>query len=226
MRQSVKTFIDALLAIDRVSLGEMVAQAGADDALLPIEDLVVPALEDIGEQWERGEVSLSQVYMSGRLCEELITGQAVKWDGAGPQADSAGSAPHGAGGLRIAISTLDDYHVLGKRIVCSVLRASGYRVSDYGTADAAGLAERVVRDQIQVLLLSVLMLPSALRVKELRAALDAAGQHTHLIVGGAPFRLDPGLWREVGADAAGASAADALALVCAAESAFAQESRG
>ena len=43
--------------------------------MLPIEaveQLVIPALEQIGTCWYEGSVALSQVYMSGRFCEELI----------------------------------------------------------------------------------------------------------------------------------------------------------
>jgi methanogenic corrinoid protein MtbC1 len=34
----------------------------------------------------------------------------------------------------------------------------------------------------------------------------------HVIVGGYPFNIDPGLWRSVGADGSAASAEDAVAL--------------
>jgi trimethylamine corrinoid protein len=57
------------------------------------------------------------------------------------------------------------------------------------------------------------MLPSALRIKEVTARLRAAGRETKVVVGGAPFRFDSGLVGEVGADAMGESAADAVALV-------------
>jgi methanogenic corrinoid protein MtbC1 len=218
---SIQAFVAALLAIDRVALEDIITSVGAVDPLAPVDNLVVPALEYIGEQWEQGEVSLSQVYMSGRLCEELITEVSPlqlgeEASGSPAPACSAHASARG-GALKIGISTLDDYHLLGKRMVCAVLRASGYPVRDYGTMDAASLAARVVQDGTEVLLLSVLMLPSALRVKDLRAALDAAGQRTRILVGGAPFRFDPNLYLEVGADAAGATAADALALVRAAE---------
>src|SRR5271157_6560472 len=82
--------------------------AGALDALM------MPALERIGELWESGELALAQVYMSGRICEELIDALMPDsdWNGAG------GEPP-------VAIGVLDDRHALGKRIVQSVLRASG-----------------------------------------------------------------------------------------------------
>jgi len=34
-----------------------------------------------------------------------------------------------------------------------------------------------------------------------------------VIVGGAPFRFDPQLWKEIGADAMAYSAADAIAVI-------------
>ncbi|MBK1648665.1 cobalamin B12-binding domain-containing protein [Rhabdochromatium marinum] len=223
MEAMVTAFVEALLAMDRLKIEEMVASAGAKDPLVPIDYLVVPALEYVGEQWEQGELSLSQVYMSGRLCEELITKLPPLTPlPLGDDEDSHSPAARSlrAHNINIGISTLDDYHLLGKRMVCAVLRASGYQLCDYGTTDPTTLAAHVVRDQIQVLLLSVLMLPAALRIKELRTALNAAGQCPRILVGGAPFRFDPNLCQEVGADAAGASAADALELVRAAEEAL------
>jgi methanogenic corrinoid protein MtbC1 len=77
----------------------------------------------------------------------------------------------------------------------------------------ATLAQRAVEDGVEVLLVSTLMLPSALRVGVLRSELLRLGSTAKIVVGGAPFRLDERLWREVGADAAGRSAADAVAIV-------------
>jgi methanogenic corrinoid protein MtbC1 len=57
------------------------------------------------------------------------------------------------------------------------------------------------------------MLPSALEVKAVRATLARRGHRVRIAVGGAPFLLDPELWREVGADAFGRSASDAVAIV-------------
>ncbi len=65
----------------------------------------------------------------------------------------------------MAIAVLDDYQPLGKRMVYSVLRASGYELKDYGTVDGDVLVSRVVRDDIVVSLISALMLPSALYIK-------------------------------------------------------------
>jgi methanogenic corrinoid protein MtbC1 len=114
---------------------------------------------------------------------------------------------------KMAIVVMEDYHLLGKRIVYSVLRASGFELLNYGHMDTETLAKRALEDNIKILLVSVLMLPSALRIKELRTRLGTRGAKIKIVVGGAPFRFDDQLWREVGADAFGASAVEAVDIV-------------
>ena len=113
----------------------------------------------------------------------------------------------------MAIAGLEDYHLLGLRIVYSSLRASGFSLLNYGRIDLDGLVKRVKTDDIRILLVSVLMLPSALRIRQLRERLDAEGCRPKLLVGGAPFRFDEHLWREIGADAVGHTASEAVTAV-------------
>jgi len=151
--------------------------------------------------WEAGNVALSQVYMSGRFCEELV-------ERVLPPSD-----PDRKHQPRSAIVVLSDYHMLGKRIVYSVMRASGFELFDYGRMDVDELVERALADKVRVLMISVLILPSALNVREVCARLKAADAGIKVIVGGAPFHFDAQLWQEVGADAMGHSAADAVSIV-------------
>ena len=169
----------------------------------PIEvvgELVSLALNRIGEDWENGKLSLSQVYMSGIICEELIDKILP------PQSPQRKAQP------KMAMGVFEDYHLLGKRIIFSSLRASGFELLDLGgglTIDK--LVELVERNSIKILLLSVLMLPSALHVTELKNKLD--GYDVKIVVGGAPFRFDNQLWKEVGADACGANVSEAVKIV-------------
>ncbi len=202
LRDAVSDFEQALLSLDRLAAENLLGQsADSERPIQLLEKLVVPALERIGAGWEQGTVALSQVYMSGRICEELV-------DHILPPGDSARrNRP------RMAIAALQDYHFLGKRIVYSVLRASGFDLLDYGRMDVDDLVQRVRQDGIEVLLISVLMLPSALRVKDVRAKLRVSGPDVKIVVGGAPFRLDDQLWQEVGADAMGRHASEAVEII-------------
>jgi methanogenic corrinoid protein MtbC1 len=98
-------------------------------------------------------------------------------------------------------------------MVASILDAGGVDVADLGRVTVDELVEQVCRGDYRVLLISVLMLPSALRVRVLVEKLAALGRDVAVIVGGAPFRLDPTLAERVGARAYGATASDAVHLV-------------
>jgi len=199
-------FEQALLSLDRLSANTILREASeADSPIKAVEQLVVPALERIGNGWENGSVALSQVYMSGRICEELV-------DEILPPGD-----PQRIDQPKIAIATLEDYHVLGKRIVFATLRASGLELLDFGHGmSAESLAKRSAEERVQVLLISTLMLRSALQVKEVVRLLRASGSETRVVVGGAPFSFDEDLWKAVGADAMchyASEAIDAIARV-------------
>jgi len=201
MDQPAEEFRQALLAMDRVAaLAVLGGALRPDDPFTSLEEVVVPALESIGDAWENGPVSLAQLYMAGRIAEEAVRQVAPE---TGPYT-----------GSRIGIAVLEDHHALGKRLVLSALRAAGYGVQDYGHGlSVSRLAQRVHEDRPDVLLVSTLMLPSALSVRRLVAELELPGSRPTVIVGGAPFRMDPGLWHEVGADATGRNSAEAVALV-------------
>lgn len=193
---------EALEALDRPRIEALFQRALATDGPLQvIERLIVPSLKQVGDGWHDGRVALSQVYMSSRICEDMI------------RRVLPARAPGHGGQARMAIVVLNDYHMLGKRIVYSVLRASGFDLFDYERMDVAEIVDRAEADRLDILLVSVLMLPSALKVPELRSALEARGVHVRIAVGGAPFLFDTNLWREVGADAVGYSASDAVGIV-------------
>ncbi len=195
-------FERALLSLNRPQIKRLIARAAGRLTPLEIAERIVGrALDRIGAGWQGGAIALSQVYMSGRMCEELMEELLPPGDGRRKEQPA------------MAIATLDDYHLLGKRLVTSVLRATGYDLRDYGRATVDEAVRRSLDDRIRVLMISTLMLPSALRVRDVARKLKAASAGVTLVVGGAPFLFDPNLWREVEADAMGRSASEAVDLV-------------
>jgi methanogenic corrinoid protein MtbC1 len=202
MTDLIAPFRESLESLDRQRADALFQEALSRlSPITAVEQLVVPALEQMGRAWQDGSVALSQVYMGGRFCEELV-------ERVLPPSD-----PDRKHQPRSAIVLLNDYHALGKRIVYSVMRASGFELFDYGRMDVDELVERAIADRIRVLLISVLMLPSALRIREVCDKLKARDSGIRVAVGGAPFLFDDKLWHEVGADAMGRSASDAVAIV-------------
>lgn len=194
-------FQAALGAADRRAAGEVLACALEEAPPLAVaEGLIAPVLNRLGEGWSQGTVALAQLYLGGRICEEQIN--QLFPDAGLVRAD----AP------RVAIAVLADHHALGKRIVATFLRIAGYPVIDYGAGvDPQRLAALVRADDPDALLISTLMLPSALQVARLTALLR--DHRVKVFVGGAPFLFDPDLWRTVGADGMGRNASEALTLV-------------
>lgn len=199
---TVDAFTRALLDVDRLAARQLMEQR--DRNMRPIqfvEKVVLTALERIGAGWQDGSLALSQVYMAGRICEELV-------DEMLPPAD-----PSRKNQPQMAVCILDDHHTLGKVMVYAVLRAGGYDLMDYGVVSVDALVDRVEKDRVAVLLISVLMLPSALKIKHVRQQLTDRGCDVTLIVGGAPFRFDDQLWQAVGADVVCQNASDVVSAV-------------
>jgi methanogenic corrinoid protein MtbC1 len=196
-----REFVRALVSINRQRCYEILEEfIASEPPLEAINKIITPALQDIGDDWQQGKAALTQVYMSGRICEDLINHYLP------PQSTLRTNQPV------MAIGVFEDFHLLGKRIVYLSLRACGFQLVDLG----AGLTREAVihevnEKKIEILLLSVLMLPSALHIKALREALPA--DRVKIVVGGAPFRIDPDLSREVGADFYGYDSSDAINII-------------
>jgi methanogenic corrinoid protein MtbC1 len=191
----------ALISLDRDTAQQIINQAMSIGSPIEIAgELISQTLKIIGDMWEEGKLSLSQVYMSGVICEQIIDTILP------PKSPVRRNQP------KMAIAVFEDYHLLGKRIIYSVLRASGFELMDLGSGlDAERLIEIVKNQEIKILLLSVLMLPSALHIKELKARLSDTD--VKIVVGGAPFRFDEELWKEVGADSFGRDSSEAIEIV-------------
>lgn len=200
MDEQVAQLEDRLLRMDRLGAMRLYEESGVAP-MAWIESVIVPALENIGRAWETGDVALSQIYMGGRICEEFV------------KSVSGQDAPVNRASPKIALVSLEDYHLLGKRMVYASVRSAGYELIDYGRMTAEALAERALQDGVEILLISTLMLDSALRVCKVKEGLRSKGRATKLVVGGAPFRFDEQLWRDVGADAMGRNASDVLPLI-------------
>jgi len=203
MSEQNSQFEKALLSLDRITATEIVTtQCKKIGAMAAVEKIIVPTLEKIGDGWEFGDLSLAQIYMSGKLCEELI-------DNILPAND-----PQRHSNANMAIAVLEDHHTLGKNIIYSTLRANGFELTDYGNGiTVEALVERAIDDDTNILLISVLMLRSALRVSNLVDELKKRNANIKIVVGGAPFRFDDKLWQEVGATACGNNGKDAIKIV-------------
>ncbi len=194
---------NALLGVDRIKTSEIFSEVFSQyNSFEFIEEIVMDVLKQIGDGWEKGEVSLAQVYMSGVLCEKFINEYIPKFK------FSKKNSP------KIGIAVLLDKHSLGKSIVSSIVSAAGYELKDLGSGlTPKSLVDLAKRNKLDIILISSLMLPSAMKVREVYRMIKDENLDIKIIVGGAPFRLDDQLWKMVGADGRGKSAYDVIELI-------------
>ncbi len=194
----VEEFTKILLDVDKpaaMSFFEKSLTTGSPLELM--EEVLVPSIELIGSRWDLGTIALSQMFMAARISEQLI-------DTLPPPAPTRKNQP------KLGLALYWDYHSLGKTVVNSILRVNGFDVIDYKRQDDEGLVKRANEDNLKVLCISVLMMPSALRLKNVLPKLNP---DIKVLVGGAPFRFDPNMYKEIGAHAMGKSASEAVEQV-------------
>jgi len=202
MEQTIDQLKKSLLSVDHAASNEILQRISNELTYTEIIDkIIMPVMDQIGLGWEDGTVALSQVYMTGKFTEKFV-------DSILPPGD-----PNRKHKPKMAITVLEDYHMLGKRIIYSMLRASGFELYDYGHTTVNSLFQKIKDDDINTILISTLMLPSALKIKELKAKLIAENMNTRVIVGGAPYRFDNQLWKDVGADAMASGANEVISII-------------
>lgn len=157
--------------------------------------LLEPVLKEIGEMWEEEELSLAQGYVAGKIAEDLLTKMARSGEQAKGRPNSKGPVVIG--------NIEDDYHELGKKMVCTFLQTAGWRVYDLGpdvTADE--FVTKAVAVGARIIGVSAMMYTTAARIRSVREAIDARGLRGKVLlaVGGAVFKLQPELVHEVGGD--------------------------
>ena len=203
MIKTIDKFEKALINLDKIEAHRVLDRESEGD-VTPLEivsKIVVPALERIGSAWQDGSLALSQIYMSGRICEQIIDELLP------PTSELRKKQP------KMGIAVLNDYHHLGKRIIYSHIRSAGYEIKDYGRKTVDELINSILEDDMEIILISTLMYPSALHIKQVREKLNEVAPAVNLIVGGAPFNMDEKLWEEVGADAMGRDGGEVLAYI-------------
>lgn len=166
------------------------------------DEIMRKSLEEIGKDWEEGKAALSQIYIAGRICENITEKMFEK------------HPENYRDDVKVSAAAIEDYHILGKKIVISMIRSAGYKVKDFGHGlSAEKIAEKTLEEKPDVLCVSALMFPSAKKIKTLTDILRRNSSKTKVLVGGAPFLFDEELWQEVGADAMGRNGADAVKII-------------
>lgn len=183
------------------------ARAGLAAGLAPTDILdngFVKGIEEVGELFGRGEFFLPELVQGAEAMKAAV---AVLQ----PELDKSNAGRRSLG-VAVAGTVAGDIHEIGKTIVCSMLSAAGFTVTDVGCDVAPETFVETVREQgADLLLLSALLTTTMPNQAKTIAALEAAGLRdtVKVMVGGAPTTR---AWaEEIGADGYAEDAIEAVA---------------
>lgn len=159
-------------------------------------------MEVIGEKYERGEFFLSELIMAGETMKE------------GMKIIEPHLQPGGKGGRgEVVLGTVEgDLHDIGKNIVASLLRGSGFRVADLGAdVPPRKFLEEAEKLNVRIVGMSALLTTTMVKMADTIKALVEAGirDRVKVILGGAP--VSPTYASKIGADAAANDAINGVA---------------
>jgi methanogenic corrinoid protein MtbC1 len=103
----------------------------------------------------------------------------------------------------------DDFHSLGRRIICAFLKSNGWIIYDIGNdVPADEFVEKALETNSKIIAVSAMMYSTAINISRIREALIRRNLENSikLAVGGAIFNLRSDLMMEVGGDGTAKSA--------------------
>jgi len=168
-----------------------------------VEEAIKPAMVTVGDQMTTGEKFIPEVLLSGRAATNAMEILRPRLS------ESAGEARG-----KIVLGTVEgDLHNLGKNFVGMMLEASGFEVIDLGTDVAVSkFVEAVETLQPNMLGMSALLTTTMQQMSSVIHALEEAGLRNgvKVIIGGAVASKKYA--EQIGADAYGADASEAISL--------------
>ena len=159
------------------------------DSMYVINEVLIPALDEVGARFEKGTFFLPQLMASAEAAKAGFT--VLRESAAASDVPSKG---------KIALATVKgDIHDIGKNIVRMLLENYGYDVIDLGRdVDPQAFTDVVVEHHIELAGLSALMTTTVPAMAETIELLHDQAPWCKVIVGGAV--LNPEYAKMVGAD--------------------------
>lgn len=168
-----------------------------------ISGKLIPAINDVGEKFEKQIYFLPQLIASASAMQTAIE----HLEPLLARGDENGET------ATIVIATVEgDIHDIGKNLVVLMLKNYGYNVIDLGKDVAAEMiVNTAIKEQAQIIGLSALMTTTMMRMKDVVELAKEKGCESKIIIGGAC--ITESFAQEIGADGYSADAASCVKLV-------------
>lgn len=201
----LKSLSDAILTYDSEAAARAAkaAIAAKMDPLVAIEKGLVPAIEKVGDKFEKMEIYLPELMLAADAMKSAL-------------ALLLPLIPKGSKGTKatVVIGTVQgDVHEIGKNIVASMLMAGGFNVIDLGVdVKTMTFIEEARKADAKIIGASALMSSTIGSQKDIVDYLVSSGERKRfaVLVGGGPTTKE---WaKEIGADGCGLTAVEAVKL--------------
>jgi 5-methyltetrahydrofolate--homocysteine methyltransferase len=196
-----KAIIDCVRLEEAKELARKALDTGAKP--LDIMDAVREALDEVGDLYEKKEYFLMELTLAGSTATEIM--EMIR-----PELKKTAALTRG----KVVIGTVyGDLHYIGKDIVIAMLASQGLDVIDLGVdVPCASFVEAVKNENPDVLAMSGLL---TIVVDEMRKVIDTLKSEglrdrLKIMIGGRA--VNDAFAAEIGADAFGANAVDAVRL--------------
>ena len=193
---------DGIVFGERDVVVEMVQQAidNGEDVIKLLNETMIPALREVGEQFSTGEIFVPEMLVSARAMQAGV-------DIIDPLLAKSGHEPV----AKVCIGSVKgDLHDIGKNLVIMMLRGSGFEVDDLGVDCRIETFEDAVERGAEVVCLSALLSTT-------RGEMQPVVEHfkdrneVKVVIGGAVISQE--FADQIGADGFGFDASDAVRAV-------------
>lgn len=197
-------YLQAVLQGDRRAASQMVLDAVQQGT--SVKDIYLqvfqPAQQEIGRLWQTNRISVAQEHYC-TAATQLVMSQLYPYIFAGDK----------IGRRLIASCVGGELHEIGIRMVADFFEMEGWDTYYLGAnTPTASILQTIEERRADVLAFSATMTFHLSKVTQLIDTVRASdvGRDMKILVGGYPFNVSPGLWRQVGADGYAADARQAI----------------
>jgi MerR family transcriptional regulator, light-induced transcriptional regulator len=211
LADTARAFLDAVISADRKEADRVLS--GAVSSGIPVKEIYLhifqPVLQETGRLWQVQQISIAQEHFATAFIETLM---ARIHDRA---LFSGGGEREGRGTTVIAAGAGGELHDVGIRMVADLFEMDGWITYYTGSNTPPRSILAAAGDRKPDMIALSITMPANLPdlqylIRSLRADPGTAG--IPIIVGGYPFRIVPGLWKQIGADAFAGTADETVAI--------------
>ncbi|MGD0815105.1 MAG: ATP-binding protein [Verrucomicrobiota bacterium] len=199
-------YLQALLRGDRHFASKLILVAVQQGT--PVRDIYLQVFErtqhEIGRLWQVNQISVAQEHYCTAATQQIMS-----------QLYPCIFGSEKTRGTLVAACITGDLHEIGARMLCDFFEIDGWRTHYLGAdVPAKDIIQTVVQYKPGVLAISATITYHVTAVQALVAAVRRAPEccNVKILVGGYPFKIDPDLWRNIGADGSANGAQEAVAL--------------